>query len=52
MNHHLADYRSACGVSNPLWDVIFATTPAVAKPAKQSTSGGLPDLNIGAFDES
>jgi sterol desaturase/sphingolipid hydroxylase (fatty acid hydroxylase superfamily) len=27
MNHHFVDDDTAYGVSNPLWDVIFATTP-------------------------
>ena len=27
MNHHFVDGDTAFGVSNPLWDVIFATTP-------------------------
>ena len=28
MNHHFVDDDTAFGVSNPLWDVIFATTPS------------------------
>ena len=27
MNHHFVDDQTAFGVSNPLWDIIFATTP-------------------------
>lgn len=52
MNHHFVDDHTAFGVSNPLWDVIFATTPQAATPAKRPRSGGVPEVDSGAFDES
>lgn len=52
MNHHFVDDHTAYGVSNPLWDVIFATTPQAATPAKRPRSGGVPEVDGGAFDES
>lgn len=52
MNHHFVDDHTAFGVSNPMWDVIFATTPQAAIPAKRPRSGGFPEVDSGAFDES
>ncbi|MBU3699627.1 MAG: fatty acid hydroxylase [Candidatus Kapabacteria bacterium] len=41
MNHHFVDDTTAYGVSNPMWDVIFATTPARRTVTGDSSKGGL-----------
>lgn len=41
MNHHFVDDTTAYGVSNPLWDIIFATTPEGRTVVSDPMSGGL-----------
>jgi sterol desaturase/sphingolipid hydroxylase (fatty acid hydroxylase superfamily) len=40
MKHHYVDDSSAYGVSNPLWDYVFGTTPKHHKPSIR-----IPDAN-------
>ncbi|MBU3741930.1 MAG: fatty acid hydroxylase [Candidatus Kapabacteria bacterium] len=38
MTHHYVDGHSAYGVSNPLWDVVFATLPRAARKSDAESS--------------